>query len=117
MAWFALLAQAGPAAPAAGDGPGPFAFLPFILIAIAFYFILLRPQSRQQREQQLLLASLKKGDKVETYSGILGTIAALKENEDELTLRFDDGNTRIQVRKTAIARVVPPPSEKKDGAG
>jgi preprotein translocase subunit YajC len=66
----------------------------------------LRTSARQKRELQNALASLKKNDKVVTSSGIIGVVVAVKENEDEVTLKTDDAsNTRIRVLKSTIAKI------------
>ena len=75
--------------------------LPVLMLVMLF-----RTNSKQKREQQSALAALKKNDKVVTTAGILGVVVALKENEDEVTLRVDDtSNTRIRVLKSSIVRV------------
>jgi preprotein translocase subunit YajC len=75
--------------------------LPVLLLIMLF-----RTNSKQKREQQNALSNLKKNDKVVTQAGILGVVVAIKENEDEVTLRVDDtSNTRIRVLKSSIVRV------------
>lgn len=72
-----------------------------MMIAI-FYFFLIRPQSKRQKETEKMLAALKKGDKVVTIGGIHGTITSVKENT--IVLKVDD-NTKIEFNRTAIASV------------
>lgn len=55
-------------------------FIPFILIFVLFWFLIIRPQRKREREHQQLLNSLKKGDKVITSSGIFGEIFAVTPN-------------------------------------
>lgn len=78
-------------------------FLPFILIFLIIYFLMIRPQSKKQKELQRMIASLKKGDKVVTVGGIYGTIAGVKEKEGTFILKVDD-NVKIEISKSAVAR-------------
>ena len=79
------------------------AFIPLILIFAIFYFLLIRPQQKRQRELQKMISQLKKGDRVITTGGIYGTIASIKEKS--ILLKVDE-NTKIEVAKSAIAGVV-----------
>jgi preprotein translocase subunit YajC len=75
--------------------------LPVILILMFF-----RAQSRQRRDVQKALSALKKNDKVITSGGIIGVVVAIKENEDEVTLKTDDAsNSRVRVQKSSITRI------------
>lgn len=96
-----LFAQGEPAQ----TGP-PLASYLIYAIPILFILMFFRSQSKQKREQQNALANLKKNDKVVTSAGILGVVVAIKENEDEVTLKVDDtSNTRIRVLKSSITRI------------
>jgi preprotein translocase subunit YajC len=92
-----------------GGAQGPFGnsimmLLP-ILLAI-FYFTVILPGSRKQRkEQESLMTGLKKNDEVVTSAGIIGIVAHIKENGDEVTLKIDD-NARLRVLKSSIVRIV-----------
>ncbi|HEY3600527.1 MAG TPA: preprotein translocase subunit YajC [Chthoniobacterales bacterium] len=103
-----FLAQAHPAAPAAG--PNPLAsFVPIILIFVIMYFVLLRPQMRRQKEQQRLIAGLKTGDRVVTASGIHGMITNVKETT--VTVKVAD-NVKLEMEKSAISAVAKPEAVK-----
>ena len=54
---------------------------PFFLMILVFYFLLIRPQQKQERERREMLSKLKKGDTVITSGGIIGTINTVKEKE------------------------------------
>lgn len=82
-------------------------FTVVLMIAI-FYFFLIRPQSKRQKETEKMLAALKKGDKVVTIGGIHGTISSAKEKT--VVLKVDD-NTKIEFNRTAIASVEKPEIE------
>ena len=55
--------------------------IPFLLIAVIFYFFLIRPQNKKQKETEKMLNALKKGDKVITIGGIHGTVSSVKEKK------------------------------------
>ena len=76
----------------------------FILLLLAFfaifYFLLIRPQRKREREHQLFLSSLKRGDKVITIGGIYGEIEFI--DEESVVLKVEDGG-KLRVRKNSIA--------------
>jgi len=92
------------AAPSGGGGGGLFGggggmMLPLLAMFAIFYFIVLRPQSKRQKELQKMLAELKKGDDVVTSGGIIGKISGMKDTE--LTLQLQEG-VRIRVLRSAV---------------
>jgi preprotein translocase subunit YajC len=95
-----LLAE-GEATPA--RPPIPAEFIPLIALFILGYFFLIRPIRRQEKERQALLSSLKKGDKIITTSGIYGTVVAVSDKEDEMTVKVDD-NVRLRMTKGVVQR-------------
>ena len=76
-------------------------FLPFILIMFIIYFLMIRPQSKQQKEKMQMRENLKKGDKIITMGGIYGTVKGFK-NKGSLVVLNIDKNTDIVINKTAI---------------
>ncbi len=60
--------------------------VPFVAVAVIFYFLLIRPQQKQLKETNLMLAALKPGDKVVTRGGLIGVIASVKEDEVEVKI-------------------------------
>jgi len=74
-----------------------------VIIAI-FYFMIIRPQSKRQKERQKMLEAMKKGDKVVTSVGIHGKIVAM---EDKTVLLEIADNVKVKVEKSAISAVVP----------
>jgi preprotein translocase subunit YajC len=86
--------------------PGIASFLPFLLIIVVFYFLLIRPNQNKQKAWQEMLNNLKNGDKVTTTGGIRGTIIALRD--DAIQLRVPPDNIKIEVVKSAIAAVTTP---------
>jgi preprotein translocase subunit YajC len=76
--------------------------LPFLFMGVIFYFLLIRPQQKRQKQHQQLMANLKTGDRVVTSSGIHGLIANVKETT--FLLKVAD-NVKIEVDKSAVAGV------------
>jgi preprotein translocase subunit YajC len=86
----------------AGAGNPLVSFVPFILIIGIFYFLIIRPQNKKQKETQKMLGALKKGDKVVTIGGIHGTIQSVKESS--IILKIDE-NTKVEFSRSAISNV------------
>lgn len=76
--------------------------VPFVLIFVLFYFLLILPQQKRQKQQKTMLEALKKGDKVVTSSGIWGTVTNL--GKETVTLQIAD-NAKIKIQRESIARV------------
>lgn len=88
--------------PASGTEANPImTFLPLVLIIVVFYFFMIRPQMKKQKEVTAFRNSLAKGDKVVTTGGIYGKILELKDNY--VLLQIDD-NVKIRVDKAALVR-------------
>jgi len=102
------LLQAAPTASTTGSF-GSLIVTVVLMIAI-FYFFLIRPQNKKQKEMEKMLAALKKGDKVVTIGGIHGVVSSTKEKT--VILKVDD-NTKLEFSRSAIASVVNPEAEKK----
>jgi preprotein translocase subunit YajC len=79
--------------------------LPFIIMFAIFYFLLIRPQQKRQKQRQQMLNNLKKGDKVITIGGLHGTIAEL--TDDTVVLRVNDV-TKLTFDRNAVNTVVNP---------
>ena len=79
--------------------------LPFILMFVVMYFLILRPQKRKEKERKALLSRVKKNDRVVTAGGIHGLITSVRENE--VILRVDDAkDIKLKVDRSAIATVL-----------
>jgi preprotein translocase subunit YajC len=96
------MAWAQGASGAAGAGGGLLSLVPFVLIFVIFYFMLILPQQKRKKQADAMLAALKKGDKVVTASGIWGSITNM--GKDTVTLQIAD-NTKIKIQKEHIARL------------
>ena len=88
------------------SGSGIWSFLPFILIILIFYLLLIRPQAKRQKKHQAMLQQLKKGDKIVTSGGIHGVIVGQKENTNILIVKVAD-KVKVEVERSSVARSVP----------
>jgi preprotein translocase subunit YajC len=86
-----------------GGGSSLVAFLPLILIGVAMYFMLIRPQQRRARQQQALLRSVDVGDEIVTTAGVFGTITDIDEDEDVLTVEIAPG-TEVRMLRAGVGR-------------
>ncbi len=82
-------------------------FLPLVLIFGVFYFLLIRPQQTRQKEMKAMLAALRRGDRVVTAGGILGTVQRVKEGADEVEVDIAP-NVRVTVMRDTITTVLKP---------
>jgi preprotein translocase subunit YajC len=99
-----LLAMAPPPDGSAGGGGSLFSTLiMFALIIGIFYFLILRPQQKRQKDRQKMLDAVKKGDKVVTSGGLHGTVAGL--DEKSLLLQVAD-NVKLKFERSAVTAVV-----------
>jgi len=77
-------------------------FLPLILIFVVFYFFMIRPQSRREKERRAMIDAVQKGDKVVTAGGIHGTVTQV----DDTTLLVQvDGTVKLRFEKSAVQTV------------
>lgn len=86
--------------PAAQQANPILSFLPLILMFVIFYFLLIRPQQKRQKEHAEMVKNLQKGDKVVTSGGLIGEIQTIQD--DYVVLKVGDQNTKIEVLKTSI---------------
>lgn len=99
MSLLNVILMAGTAAP--GEKSNPLmSFLPIILIVVVFYFFMIRPQSKKNKELKKFREALKKGDKVITIGGIHGKV--LEVGETTLIIETE-GQTKLKIEKSAIA--------------
>lgn len=96
-----VLAQAAPA----GAPANPLVtFLPLIGLFVVFYFLMIRPQMKRQKEQRAMIAALAKGDEVVTNGGVAGRIEEV--GESFLTVEIAP-NVKIKLQKGAVSQVLP----------
>jgi len=99
-------------APASGPGQGNFitALIPFILIFVIFYVLIILPSRKKQKKHQEMVEALKSGDKVVTTGGIYGTVMGVQQDRIELKI---SANVKIDVTKNAIAVIIGPKTDEK----
>jgi preprotein translocase subunit YajC len=100
-----LLAAAG-----AGNAPPAWlSYLPFVAMGLIFWFLIMRPQMKQQKEQKTKLEAIKKGDEVLTGGGIIGKV--IRADETYADVEIAQG-IRVKVLKSTITDVIPPAGAK-----
>lgn len=87
-----------------GSGNALMAFLPFLLIILIMYYLMIRPQAKRQKEKQKMLDALKKGDNVVTMGGIHGKVVGFTDDNKTVILKVDD-NVKINIERSAINTV------------
>jgi preprotein translocase subunit YajC len=90
-------------AAAAPASPGLAGFMPIVLIMVLFYFLLIRPQQKQAKEQQKMVDALKKGDRVLTQGGLYGVVSALKGKVLEVKISDE---VKVLIARSAVTQVV-----------
>ena len=94
------------------SGSGIGQFIPLILIFVIFYFFLIRPQQKKVKDHKLMVESLKRGDKVVTAGGIVGTVERVIDNDKVEVLISDDVKVEI-IKATGIQALLNNPEIKK----
>ena len=91
-------------AQAASQQPSMLAsFIPLILIFLIFYFLLIRPQQKKQKEHKVLLDSIQRGDEILSSGGILGKV--VKVDNDKLTVEISKG-VNVTIIRSTVADVI-----------
>jgi preprotein translocase subunit YajC len=85
----------------------------FGLVFVIFYFLIIRPQNKKQKEAKKMIEAVKKGDKVVTIGGVHGTVASVKDGT--IVVKVDD-NCKIEFSKSAISAVTAKGEEKPEDA-
>jgi preprotein translocase subunit YajC len=101
---FALKAEA----PTRGQGSLFTALIPFILVFVIFYLLIIMPQRKRQKRHQEMVQQLKPGEKIITTGGIHGTVMGVQQDKIEVKIA---SNVKIDISKNAVAAVL---SEKKE---
>lgn len=106
------------AAGAAAEGPGALqALLPIVLIFVVFYFLLFRPQQKKLKQHREMLAAARRGDRVVTGGGIIGTITKVID-DNEVQIEIAEG-VRVRVQRALISAILaktePVPAGKASG--
>ena len=75
-------------------------FLPFVLLIVVFYFMLIRPQKKRDKETQQMRANLEVGDEIVTIGGVIGTVVVIKD--DYLLIETGSDRSKIRIARWAI---------------
>lgn len=97
------------AAAAAGAPPAWLQYLPFVAMVVIFWFLIFRPQMKQQKEHRNKLSGLKKGDEVLTGGGFIGKVLKVDENYAEIEIAQ---GVKVKALKSTITDVIPPAGSK-----
>lgn len=88
----------------AGNSPSLLVSMaPIAIIFLIFYFLMIRPQNKKQKETEKMISALKKGDKIVTIGGIHGVVSSTKEQT--VIVKVDD-NAKMEFSRSAIAQVI-----------
>ena len=99
----------------APGGFGSFGFLiPMLLVFVIFYFLLIRPQKKEQQKTERMISQLQKGDKIITIGGIHGVVSSTKEKT--IIIKVDD-NCKIEINRSAVGAVLKDEPPKPDFGG
>ncbi len=96
-----ILLMGQPSGTTGGQGNALITFLPLLLVFVVFYFFMIRPQMKKQKEMTNYRNSLKKGDKVITTGGIYGRVQEVRDNYVMLEV---GGDLRLKVDKSALVK-------------
>ncbi|HEY2909956.1 MAG TPA: preprotein translocase subunit YajC [Gemmataceae bacterium] len=99
----ALLAE-DPPQQAQPGAPGGGMLLMFGVLALFWVIVILPMTRRQKKEQEKVLASISRGSKILTSSGIVGTVVTIKEGEDEIVIRSED--TKLRIKRSTVSQVL-----------
>ena len=101
-----ILAQTTQTTPTGSQDPHPLLqWAPIILLVVFFYFFLFRSKRTQDRKRTDMLKQLKKGDRIQTIGGVLGSV--VEARDDEVLVKVDESsNTKIRFARSAIHRVL-----------
>ena len=112
MGYFNMaLLMGAPAGGGSSSGSMTTSLVTFALVIGIFYFLIIRPQNKKQKQTQSMINAMKKGDKVVTIGGIRGTVQSVKD--DSVIIKVDD-DTKMEFNKSAVSTVLNPETEKKD---
>lgn len=102
--------QPGPVVPGGPQAPPPssglLGFLPIVLMVVVFWFVLIRPQRKQEKARKLAVDALKRGDRVRTRGGIVAPVLRVKDDEVVVGLG-SDRSVEVAIHKSYIDEVQP----------
>ena len=89
-------------------------FLPFIVIIVLFYFLLIRPQQKRAKQARELQLNLQPGDRVMLTAGLFGTVTEVEETTTNIKVEIADGVVIQVVRQAVAQKVTEAPAEESD---
>lgn len=95
------VAYAQASTPQQSQGSGLTMLVPILLMILVFYFVLIRPSQKKEKDRKKMIDDIKKGDKVLTVGGIYGVVSNVKAEENIVVVKIADG-TKVEFSKTAI---------------
>jgi preprotein translocase subunit YajC len=101
--WLAMAPAPGGAAPGGGGAAALVSFLPLVLIFLVFWFLIIRPQQKQQKARQAMIAAIKSGDRVVTTGGLFATV---KDVHEDYIVAFISEGIKVEISKAAVTGVV-----------
>lgn len=105
MSFLLLFAQEGGQPPQGGLPGGPMAPLFIIGLVVLFLMVVVFPaQRRQKKDQEKVIASVKRGTKVLTNAGIVATVVSAKDGEDEIVIRSED--TKLRIKRNVVVQIL-----------
>ena len=106
-----LLAAAADTAAVPQGPPAWMQFLPLVVMGFIFWFLILRPQMKRQKEHQARVAGLKRGDQVVTAGGLVGKVVRVDDDYVDLEL---GPNVKVKAVKTTIGDILAPTTQAND---
>jgi preprotein translocase subunit YajC len=100
-----VMMMAPPQGGEGGAGSFLFGLFPILLIFLIFYFLVIRPHARRQKDLERMVAGLKQGDRVLTSGGLYGTVVSDKDDGNVFVIKIAE-QVKVEVAKSAIASVV-----------
>src|SRR5213075_3317274 len=97
----ALWAMGQPPGQSGGGAPWYVQFFPLFLMVFVFYFVFIRPQQRKAKEHDVLMKTIRSGDKIVTTSGIVGIVVSVKEK----TVAIRSADTKLEILKSAVTEI------------
>ncbi len=110
MIFSALMTISDQAQGGAGQGNFMTALIPFILVFVIFYLLIIMPSRKKQKKHQQMVEKLKAGDKIVTSGGIYGTVMGTKEDRIEVKI---SSNVKIDITKNSVAAILGQKKEEK----
>jgi preprotein translocase subunit YajC len=99
------LAQTAGAGQQAGGMQNLMTFAPLVVIFIIFYFLMIRPQQKKQKDHQAMVRAAKRGDRIVTSGGILGVITKANDADNDVEVEIAQG-VKVRVVRSAISDIV-----------